>query len=207
MPKRVQRTRKPGQPGIPPGAVYVGRGRGDYGRWGNPFKAEDALEYDFAETIEDARAYVTRMYRDWLNGDMGLTSEGDGTTWSRERRDWILEHIGELAGKDLACWCPIPEPGQPDHCHATVLIRKATAHLIRTQLSERIEGGLTVREQATAADAYGIIQAVEGPDIARAWMIGQNPHLDDQAPILAIQDGHGRDVLTAARAYVQGVCA
>ncbi|WP_258562957.1 DUF4326 domain-containing protein [Streptomyces phytophilus] len=32
MPTRVQRTRRRGQPGMPPGAVYVGRGT----KWGNP---------------------------------------------------------------------------------------------------------------------------------------------------------------------------
>ncbi|MER6092537.1 DUF4326 domain-containing protein [Streptomyces bluensis] len=125
MPKRVQRTRKPGLPGIPPGGVYVGRARGAYGYWGNPFKAADALEYEFAATMDDARAYVTQTFRDWLNGDFLIGSEGAGTPWSRERRDWILENIGELAGKDLACWCRLPEPGKPDHCHATVLLQLA----------------------------------------------------------------------------------
>lgn len=31
----------------------------------------------------------------------------------------------ELRGKNLACWCPLPEPGQPDHCHAAVLLELA----------------------------------------------------------------------------------
>ena len=125
MPKRVKRIRKAGQPAFPEGAVYVGRARGAYGHWGNPFKAADALEYEFAETMEDARAYVTQQYRDWLNGDMGGLDEASGTSWSRERRDWILDNIGQLVGKDLACWCKPPEPGQPDHCHATVLLELA----------------------------------------------------------------------------------
>ena len=30
-----------------------------------------------------------------------------------------------------------------------------------------------------------------------------NPHLDDTAPLLAIQEGRGQDVLAAARAHVQ----
>jgi hypothetical protein len=125
VPKRVQRSRKAGQPAIPAGAVYVGRARGAYGYWGNPFKAADALEYEFAETIDEARAYVTTMYRDWLNGDIDGLDEAAGTSWSRERRDWILANIGQLAGKDLACWCPPPAPGRPDHCHAQVLLQKA----------------------------------------------------------------------------------
>lgn len=31
----------------------------------------------------------------------------------------------ELAGKNLACWCPLPAPGEPDICHAAVLLRVA----------------------------------------------------------------------------------
>lgn len=125
MPQRVKRIRKAGQPAIPEGAVYVGRARGAYGYWGNPFKATDALEADFAETMDEARAVVTRQYEQWLDGDMGLTAESDGTPWSRERRDWIRSNIGQLVGKDLACWCPLPEAGESDHCHAQVLLRWA----------------------------------------------------------------------------------
>lgn len=31
----------------------------------------------------------------------------------------------ELAGRDLACPCELPEPGEIDHCHARVLIDQA----------------------------------------------------------------------------------
>jgi hypothetical protein len=31
----------------------------------------------------------------------------------------------KLHGRDLMCWCPLPAPGQPDHCHAAVLLRLA----------------------------------------------------------------------------------
>lgn len=31
----------------------------------------------------------------------------------------------ELAGRDLACWCPLPVPGEPDLCHASVLLEVA----------------------------------------------------------------------------------
>lgn len=32
----------------------------------------------------------------------------------------------ELAGRDLACLCPLPGPGEIDHCHARVLIDEAS---------------------------------------------------------------------------------
>jgi hypothetical protein len=110
---------------MPTGAKYVGRGRGDYGRWGNPFTVANCLEADFAETEAEARQVVTDMYRIWLTGELPLTPESEGSSWSRERRDWIRNHIHELAGLDLACWCRPPAPGEPDHCHAAVLLEFA----------------------------------------------------------------------------------
>ncbi len=35
-------------------------------------------------------------------------------------------------------------------------------------------------------------------------MIGMNPQLDDEAPAQCIADGRMRDVMVAARAYVDG---
>jgi hypothetical protein len=31
----------------------------------------------------------------------------------------------ELAGKDLACWCRLPEPGELDLCHAAITLSAA----------------------------------------------------------------------------------
>ena len=31
----------------------------------------------------------------------------------------------ELRGKDLACWCPLPAEGEPDLCHARILLEIA----------------------------------------------------------------------------------
>ncbi|MET7713703.1 DUF4326 domain-containing protein [Streptomyces sp. NPDC005407] len=120
-PKRVERTRKPGQPGIPNGAVYVGRGRGDHGRWGNPFVV--------GEDADDA-AHATKLFEEWLAYDSSAALDPYGSSEYRQemsdRREWILSHAHELRGKDLACWCKLPEPGQPDHCHARVLIELAS---------------------------------------------------------------------------------
>lgn len=33
----------------------------------------------------------------------------------------------ELKGKNLACWCPAPEPYEHDCCHASVLLKIANA--------------------------------------------------------------------------------
>ncbi|WP_326783545.1 XRE family transcriptional regulator [Streptomyces sp. NBC_00151] len=53
-----------------------------------------------------------------------------------------------------------------------------------------------------AIQIFNVIQQSESVYIARAWMIGMNPQLEDMAPAQCIADGHARDVMVAARAYV-----
>lgn len=77
---------------MPDGVWYVGRPS----HWGNPFDDAD-------------------VYRRWL-GDEG---EIYWLYLSKERK-WILDHIDELRGRDLACWC---KPGYP--YHADVLLELA----------------------------------------------------------------------------------
>ena len=38
------------------------------------------------------------------------------------KRQMILEALPGLQGKNLACWCPLPEPRQADLCRAAVLL-------------------------------------------------------------------------------------
>ncbi|MFI0822256.1 DUF4326 domain-containing protein [Streptomyces sp. NPDC021098] len=110
MPARIQRKRTPGWRKSE-GAVYVGRGS----RWGNPCRIGlDA----------DDHAHATVLYRRWLEAnDVTIYNShiNDG------RRDWIIAHAADLKGRDLMCWCPLPKPGEPDHCHATVLLEIANA--------------------------------------------------------------------------------
>jgi len=94
-----------------------------------------------------------------------------------------------------------------------VLGPKLTAHLAG------ISNHRTVATWATGANkprpdaearlrlAYQIvhlIQADESLHVVRAWLIGLNPQLDDEAPATAIRDGRFREVLTAARAFIAG---
>ena len=84
-------------------------------RFGNPFTIADCLDDDPGLTRADAQARCVRLFQDWLNGEYvasGLELQ--------QRRRWILEHVGDLAGKSLACWCKIGEP-----CHADVLLAAA----------------------------------------------------------------------------------
>lgn len=121
-PERVQRKRTKGWTS-PSGAKYVGRGT----QWGNPFTVTQALEVEFATTKDEARQVCTEQFRQWLDGELDGGPGPDGTAWSRPARERIRDDIGELRGRDLMCWCPLPEPGQPDHCHAQALLALANA--------------------------------------------------------------------------------
>ncbi len=107
---RIQRRRVRGWR-MPSGAVYVGRPT----RFGNPFTVVDALADDPALTEAGARERCASLFELWLSGEVSLTSPD-----LAERRAEILDRLGELAGRDLACWCPVGGP-----CHADVLIRIA----------------------------------------------------------------------------------
>jgi hypothetical protein len=76
----------------PPGAVTVARPT----RWGNPFRI--GADGDRTTTIARYRAALR-----------------DG------RLDFTVDDVrAELAGRNLACWCPLDEP-----CHADVLLEVA----------------------------------------------------------------------------------
>jgi len=101
-PKRIQRRRTKGWR-MPEDAVYVGRPS----RWGNPFRGPQA--------VGSFRAFVTKEGEWWpvpLPWPRGKIPAFESTTVEDVRR--------ELAGKDLACWCPLDAP-----CHADVLLQIA----------------------------------------------------------------------------------
>ncbi|MPY47092.1 DUF4326 domain-containing protein [Streptomyces acidicola] len=136
MPARIQRRRTKGWR-APEEAVYVGRGS----RWGNAYPLNSTQvrmpALDGSEWEHEGRLGKT-------SGQQHAFVHPDGTiTWhlvqdaTREQvvelyRQWLAdrpevrdEARQQLAGRDLMCWCPLPEPGEPDHCHAAVLLELA----------------------------------------------------------------------------------
>ncbi|MFF1348470.1 DUF4326 domain-containing protein [Streptomyces sp. NPDC058322] len=115
-PVRIQRRRTKGWR-KPENTVIVTRPS----RFGNPFTLAGATEWLGAETPEQAREACHMAFRSWVRGsDQWWMGEEASTTRKR-----LLEALPELRGKDLACYCPLPEPGKPDHCHAAVLLELA----------------------------------------------------------------------------------
>jgi hypothetical protein len=85
--------------GCPEGSVYIGRAMPQFGlsgsKWANPFKL-----HQIGATFE-ARKEAIAQYERYLH-DSGL-----------------IDHVHELRGKDLVCWC------SPSSCHGDVLLRLA----------------------------------------------------------------------------------
>jgi hypothetical protein len=54
-------------------------------------------------------------------------------------------------------------------------------------------------------DAFHIVTLLVSADaapVARAWFMGMNPQLNDETPAEVLADGRAREVLAAARAFV-----
>jgi len=113
MPKRIQRRRVKGWK-MPENTVYVGRGS----KWGNEFVvgkhyARKNMEPGGGEKtgfVQD-REHAVQLFRRFLNLETRIAAKID------------------IKGKDLACWCPLPKDGEPDHCHAAVLLKLANPEL------------------------------------------------------------------------------
>ncbi|MEQ7008393.1 DUF4326 domain-containing protein [Actinopolymorpha sp. B17G11] len=101
-PRRVQRTRRRGEPGMPPGAKYIGRGS----RHGNRFKVGEPLPWPYSARFDEPVLIADRqMAVLWYALDLKATV---GALYLACR---------DLAGHDLACWC-----AEGDLCHGDVLL-------------------------------------------------------------------------------------
>lgn len=112
--RRIQRSRRRGAQ-LPDGAIKVGWGT----RWANPFAGR---QWGHAKSVN--------LHRRWLNGQLGALSlerlsfsAGEVAALDR-RRIWLLTHLHELAGHDLACHCPLSSRW----CHADIYLELAPAY-------------------------------------------------------------------------------
>ncbi|MEU6012062.1 DUF4326 domain-containing protein [Streptomyces sp. NPDC047453] len=112
QPTRIQRQRTKGWR-APDRAIYVGRGT----RWGNPYTVVQRNRFHAVVTDGGGVIYANkdeaearRVAVDWFRA------------WFSSQPDLAAAARRQLAGRDLMCWCPLPEPGDLDHCHAAVLL-------------------------------------------------------------------------------------
>lgn len=103
-PRRVKLSRKKGAR-MPAGTVNVARP----GKWGNPFIAKHPNGLGWGKVRDNQHA--AQLFARWLYLDHDLVA------YERERHGWMLEHLEDLRGKDLACWCDLDTP-----CHGSILL-------------------------------------------------------------------------------------
>jgi hypothetical protein len=71
---------------------------------------------------------IVECFRRLLLGDEPAPRRLAGSFLTVRTLGFTAEDVRrELRGKDLACWCPQPVAGQPDVCHAAVLLEVAGA--------------------------------------------------------------------------------
>lgn len=104
-PQRIQMSRQRPWRAEHPDAVIVDR----RSKWGNPWKIGKLTKVTGDGPRLATAAEVVEVFR-----------------FNATRTPRFVEMVrAELAGKDLACWCPLPAPGEPDICHAAVLLELA----------------------------------------------------------------------------------
>ena len=75
------------------------------------------------------------------------------------------------------------------------------------QVSRWVSGAAKppLQEQRLLRDTFQVVELlaqVDPDEVVRAWFIGMNPQLEDAAPAELIAEGRARDVMAAARAFV-----
>lgn len=102
-PVRIQLSRKKGWR-MPENTVKVDRTT----KWGNPFVVGEPGGGYTAKVMD--RRHAWQLY----------------ASVARNLPAEMLEAMrAELKGKNLACWCPLPDPYCEDECHAAVLLELA----------------------------------------------------------------------------------
>lgn len=62
----------------------------------------------------------------------------------------------------------------------------------------------SLRRLQAAHRAWAMISQSDSDHVARAWFIGANPRLNEEAPVMRLREGDVGAVLAAAKAFVAG---
>jgi len=108
-PQRIQLRRTKGWR-KPTGAVVVARPT----KWGNPWKVGSTAWTVLPDGL------INREPHPPLTAAQAVESYRNS---AEHDPDYVAIIRAELAGRDLACWCPLDQP-----CHADVLLEIANAH-------------------------------------------------------------------------------
>jgi hypothetical protein len=103
-PKRTQLRRTKGWR-MPENTLKVDRST----EWGNPFIVGKPGGVYTAKVVD--RRHAWQLFR-------SIALDNEKLVAAARRK---------LRGKNLACWCPLPEAGEEDECHAAVLLEIANS--------------------------------------------------------------------------------
>ena len=88
--------------------------------------------------------------------------------------------------------------------HVLAVIVKKDVRTIQRWVAGGPVSGSDEKRLRDAYQVYSLLSTVEGDHTIRAWFVGMNPQLEDEAPAEALGEGRARDVMAAARAFVNG---
>lgn len=122
-PQRIQLRRTKGWR-KPAGSVVVARPS----KWGNPYRVGRPV---FRSDEPELHAHIA-VNAPWPSISVtpvdAAAAVGAYERWITAQPDLVAAARAELAGRDLACWCPpVDERGEPVPCHADVLLELANA--------------------------------------------------------------------------------
>ncbi|MFM2070017.1 MAG: hypothetical protein RLZZ623_280 [Actinomycetota bacterium] len=126
---------------------------------------------------------------------MAVSTRSTSTASSKAHRETVSESVASIAS-----------------FLADLLGTRLTARLAgvdTSSISRWKSGAATPQEDSehrlrAAHQVARLLLAVDADHTVRAWFIGMNPQLDDEAPIDAIAAGDTKAVLAAARSFIDG---
>lgn len=91
--------------------------------------------------------------------------------------------------------------------------QRLTAHIARVSDIKAVAAWSAGKQQPrdgseqrlrAAFQVFHLLQQEDSSYVVRAWFIGMNPQLENEAPADVLREGRFRDVFLAAEAYVSG---
>ena len=131
------------------------------GKWGNPFTVKSELKAGYKP--EDCASMAVFAFQEWLKGSQSYSG-------FESQREYINSNITDLAGKHLACFCPLDKP-----CHADVLLRMAYKPMT---LIEEIDNALDILARKICEGQTGAIVIYESLEADRSILINRETTMD-----------------------------
>ncbi|MGV8913614.1 MAG: hypothetical protein ACOH14_13465 [Rhodoglobus sp.] len=85
-----------------------------------------------------------------------------------------------------------------------LIVNKSPRSVLRWINSETQPTPDDERRLRNTYQVYALLSSEEGDHTIRAWFMGMNPQLEDNSPAEALAEDRARDVMVAARAFING---